>query len=103
MLFAQAPSFPAPPRHSAAKLPDAHSTLTYQIIDAPGHTYGYNVFGDGRLMIHQTSVPGLPGNEGFKTKDDATTVALLGIEKIRKGDMPPTISTNEMKTLHVIK
>ena len=102
MLFAQAPFVPAPPDNSAAKPPDAHATLTYKIIDAPEHTYGYDVFAEGRMMIHQTSVPGLPGNEGFKTKDDATKVALLVIEKIRKGDMPPTISTNEMKTLHVI-
>ena len=101
--FLHRPFFPAPPGNSAAKLPDAHATLTYQIIDAPEHTYGYDVFGDGRLMIHQTSVPALPGNEGFKTKEDATKVALLVIEKIKKGEMPPTISIDEMKTLNVIK
>ena len=103
VLFAQAPSVPAPPGNSAATPPDARATLTYKIIDAPEHTYGYDVFGDRRLMIHQTSVPGLPGNEGFKTKDDATKVALLVIEKIRKGEMPPTISIDEMRTLGVIK
>jgi len=54
-------------------------------------------------MIHQTSVPALPRNEGFKTKEDATTVALLVIEKIKKGEMPPTISIDEMKNLGVIK
>ena len=62
-----------------------------------------DVFADGRLMIHQSSVPALPGNEGFKTKEDATKVALLVIEKIRKGETPPTISIDEMKTLSVIK
>ena len=54
-------------------------------------------------MIHQTSAPALPSNEGFKTKDDATKVALLVIEKIKKGEMPPTISIDEMKKLNVIK
>ena len=39
----------------------------------------------------------------LKTKDDVTKVALLVIEKIRKGEMPPTISIDEMKTLSVIK
>ena len=81
----------------------ANTKLTYKIIDAPKHTYGYDVFADGRLMIHQTSVPALPGNEGFKTKEDATKVALLVIEKIKKGEMPPTISIDEMKKLNVIK
>ena len=77
--------------------------LTFTIIDAPNHTYGYDVFADGRLLIHQTSVPALPGNEGFQTKEEATKVALLVIEKINKGEMPPTISIDEMTKLNVIK
>ena len=54
-------------------------------------------------MIHQTSAPALSGNEGFKTKEDASKVAALAIGKIRKGEMPPTISIDEMKKLKVIK
>jgi len=107
MLFAQAPSAPAQPDSSAAKFPAASAyaniKLTYQIIDAPKHTYGYDLFADGRLVIHQTSAPALPGNEGFKTKKDAAKVALLVIEKIKNGQMPPTISMDEMKQLNVIK
>ena len=91
-----AATFPEPSAYSNTK-------LTYKVIDAPKHTYGYDVFADGRLMIHQTSVPALPGSEGFKTKEDATKVALLVIDKIRKGEMPPTISIDEMKKLNVIK
>ena len=106
ILFAQAPSAPAQSDGSAAKFPAASAyastKLTYNIIDAPKHTYGYEVFSDGLLMIHQTSVPALPGNEGFKTKEDATKVALLVIEKIKKGEMPPTVSIDEMKKLKVI-
>ena len=107
MLFAQAPSAPVQPPGNAAKSPAAsayaNSKLTYKIIDAPKHTWCYDVFADGRLMIHQTSAPALPGDEGFKTKEDAAKVALLVIEKIRKGEMPPTISIDEMKKLNVIK
>jgi hypothetical protein len=107
MLFAQAPSAPAQLDGSATKLPEAsayaNTKLTYKIIDAPKHTYGYDVFADGRLMIHQPGVPALPGNEGFKTKEDASKIALLVIEKIKKGEMPPTISIDEMKKLKVIK
>ena len=107
MLFAQTPSAPAQPAGSAAKFPAAsayaNTKLTYKVIDAPKQTYGYDVFANGRLMIHQASAPALPGNEGFKTKEDATKVALLVIEKIKKGEMPPTISIDEMKKLNVIK
>ncbi len=107
MLFAQAPSALVQPDGTAAKFPKAsayaNTKLTYKIIDAPKHTYCYDVFADGRLMLHQTSVPALPSNEGFKTKEDATKVALLVIDKIKKGEMPPTISIDEMKKLKVIK
>ena len=107
MLLAQAPSAPAQSDSSAAKFPAAsayaNTKLTYKIIDAPKHTYCYDVFSDGRLMIHQTSAPALPGSEGFKTKEDAARVALLVIDKIKKGEMPPTISIDEMKQLNVIQ
>jgi hypothetical protein len=81
----------------------ANAKFTYRIIDAPKNTYGYDVFADGKLMIHQTSVPALPSNEGFRTKEGATKVALLVIEKIKKSEMPPTISIEDMKKLNVIK
>jgi hypothetical protein len=47
---------------------NANTKLTWKIIDAPNHTYGYDVLADGRLIIHQKSIPAMPGNEGFKTK-----------------------------------
>jgi hypothetical protein len=54
-------------------------------------------------MIHQLSIPAMPGNDGFKTKADATKVAQLVIDKIKKGEMPPTVSIEELKKLNVIK
>jgi len=91
----------------AAQFPDgsayANSALTYNIIDALNNTFGYDVFVDGKLMIHQASIPAMPGNEGFKTQDDAAKVAELVMNKIRKGEMPPTVSTKELQDLHVIQ
>ena len=102
-----ATSAPAQSDSTAAKFPAAsayaNTKLTYKVIGAPKHTYCYDVFADGRLMIHQTSAPARPSNEGFKTKEDATKGALLVLHKIKKGEMPPTISTDEMKKLNVIK
>ncbi len=106
-LSAQAQQQPKQPENNAAKFPAAgtyaNTKLTYKIIDAPNHTYCYDVLADGKIMIHQTSAPGLPGNEGFKTKADAEKVAKLVITKIQKGEMPPTVSIEEMKKLKVIK
>lgn len=76
--------------------------LTYKIIPAPNNTFGYDVYANGKLMIHQKSIPALPGNNGFKTKAAAEKVAQLVIQKIKKGEMPPTISIEEMKKLKAI-
>jgi hypothetical protein len=98
MLFAQAPATLLQQNDSVAKFPAATNTkLTYKIIDAPDHTFCYDIYADGKLMIHQTSIPAVPGNEGFKTKADAEKVAQLVIAKIKKGEIPPTISIEEMK------
>src|SRR5438093_13144845 len=107
MLFAQAPLTRTQPDSSAAKFLETscytNAKPTYKIIDAPNNTFCYDVYVDGRLMIHQSSAPGLPGNEGFKTKADAIRVVQLVIDKMRKGEMPPTVSIDEMKKLNVIK
>jgi Domain of unknown function (DUF4907) len=107
-LFAQGPSARTQPDRSVAKFPEAsayvRTKLTYKVVDAPRYTYGYDIFADdGKLLIHQTSIPALPGNDGFQTKEDAIKIALLVIEKIRKGEMPPTISIQEMKQLNALK
>ena len=110
----QQPTPPQPPLSpasqqtgNAAQFPDgsayANSNLTYNIIDAANNTFGYDVLIDGKLIIHQSSIPAMPGNEGFKTKDDAAKVAEMVMYKIRKGEMPPTVSPEEMKELGVIK
>ena len=80
----------------------ANTKLTYEIIDAPNKTFGYDVYADGKSMIHQTSIPAMPGNEGFETKADAEKVAKLVINKIKKGEMPPTVSVEELQQLKVI-
>jgi hypothetical protein len=75
---------------------------TYTIIPAQNKTWGYDIYIEKRLFIHQPGIPGLSGNEGFKTKADAEKVAKLVIGKIKKGEMPPSVTIDEMKKLKVL-
>ena len=106
-VFVHAQQQPTQPENNAVAFPKAgahaNTKLTYKIIDAPNKSFGYDVYADGKFMIHQTSIPAMPGNEGFKTKADAEKVAKLVITKIKKGEMLPTVSIEEMKKLRVIK
>lgn len=80
----------------------SNTKISYKLISAPANTYAYDIYADGKIMIHQTSIPAMQGNEGFKTKAAAEKVAQLVIGKIKKGEMPPTVSIEEMKKLKVI-
>ncbi|MFN8286276.1 MAG: DUF4907 domain-containing protein [Chitinophagales bacterium] len=99
-LFAQTsaggtPSFPSNENLKQAK-------FTYRIITATNNTSCYDILMDGKLFIHQTSIPGMPGNEGFKTKEQAGRVAELVIQKLKNGEMPPTVSEEEMRKLKAL-
>jgi hypothetical protein len=75
----------------------------YIIIRAPHNTYGYDIYDYRHRLIHQPSIPGLPGNDGFKTKADALKVAKLVCDKLKKGEMPPSVSIKELKQLKIIQ
>ena len=93
----------APKAVNSKKISLSHNkNFTYKIIDAPDYTFGYKIYADNQLMIQQASIPGMPGNEGFKTKEKAARVAKLVIAKIKKGKMPPTVTEEEMKKIGVI-
>jgi|APDOM4702015159_1054818.scaffolds.fasta_scaffold08512_1 hypothetical protein len=74
----------------------------FKIIPSINGTWGYDILKGNKLFIHQTSIPAVSGNEGFKTKADAEKVARLVISKLKKGEMPPSLTKEELKNLKVI-
>ena len=57
-------------------------------------------------MIHQVSIPAMPGNNGFANKKVAASVAEPVMQKIKKGEMPPTTSIKELnspKAIHWLR
>ena len=77
-------------------------SLSYKIIEGIDHTYGYEISLNGRILVHQPSIPCLKGTKGFVRKEEARKVAELVIAKIRKGIMPPTVTVQELKTVGVV-
>ena len=80
-----------------------NSKITSTIIVAADSTFGYDIFMEGKLMVHQPSRPGMPGNSGFYKRESAQRVAELVMEKIRKGEMPPTVTAEELQRIENIK
>jgi hypothetical protein len=75
--------------------------LRYVIINNGKTGFGYDILSDDRITIHQSSVPGMQGNKGFITKEDASKVARLVIEKINRSVFPPTITNEDVKALKI--
>lgn len=76
--------------------------LSYKIIPVANNTWGYDIYNDDKLFVHQPSVPAIAGTNGFSSKENAEKVAKKVIEKISQGQNPPTITVIEMKELGVI-
>jgi len=65
-------------------------------------TFGYDIYKNDSVLIHQPSRPGVSGNIGFKTEEDALKVAELVIKKILNNEIPPTITKEELQDLKVL-
>jgi hypothetical protein len=83
--------------------PYAKADITIQILPSANNTFGYDILLYGRPFVHQPNIPGLPGNEGFATKERAQTVAEFVVKKIRNNEMPPTVTIEDLNTMGVLK
>ena len=76
--------------------------INFVIIPTEECTFGYDIYVYDAILIHQPSRPGLLGNTGFATAEDAMKVAELVIKKMRNNEMPPTVTLQELKELEVL-
>lgn len=95
------PAYPALALQAPSQSNSTAPGLTYKVIPAANNSFGYDIFDGRHRLIHQTSIPGIPGNKGFVRKKDAEKVALLVIEKLNKKIMPPSITIREMDSLKI--
>ncbi|MGE5458180.1 MAG: DUF4907 domain-containing protein [Methanococcaceae archaeon] len=76
--------------------------LSFTLIESENNSWGYKIMNDSNLIIIQPNIPCLPGNEGFKTKEQARTVAELVISKIHKGETPPVVTMKDLEELGIL-
>ena len=85
------------------KNPYANAEITIKIIPSAKKTFGYDILLYKKPLVHQPNIPGLPGNDGFTTRERAQTVAEFVVKKIRKNEMPPTVSIEDLNKMGVLK
>lgn len=83
--------------------PSEYSATTFENTDSSGKFlgFGYDVFVGSKRMIHQTTIPGEAGINGFVSAAEAERVARLVITKLESGSGFPTVSRNELDSLKI--
>lgn len=66
------------------------------------HSWGYDVFADGKPLFHQEEMPGKPKGSGFATKEDALKVADFIIGLLNNPVRPATATVKDMEQLHLL-
>lgn len=96
---------PSDPGTTISFLPDTsryqHALITASLFTAINQTWGYDIYVNRVLFIHQPTIPCYAGRNGFASRKDALAVAELVITKIRKGQVPPTVTKAELKALGI--
>ena len=63
--------------------------------------FGYDIFINDSLYVHQPHIPAIQGEKGFASKLDAEKIGNLVIIKIRNGVIPPSITINDLDSLSI--
>ena len=78
------------------------STFRFETIFDPQLGWGYDIYQQDVLKIHQPHIPVIQGLKGFENANDAALVAKKVLEKLDAGMMPPTLTEQELIQLGVI-
>ena len=63
--------------------------------------FGYDIYINEVLFIHQPHIPAIQGVKAFCSKIDAEKVGNLVIKKIQNGNNPPKVSILELDSLQI--
>lgn len=78
-----------------------NATVTFNTFKAASG-WGYDIFINGKLYIHQPNIPAVSGNKGFLKEENAAKIAELVIEKLKNNIFPPSVGLSELESLQVI-
>jgi hypothetical protein len=76
-----------------------HDRFSTRLFRGSSNGWGYDILVDGKLFIHQESVPAYDGDKGFPYKEQAERTARLIINKLKQGETP-VVTTFEIQKIY---
>ncbi|UII32144.1 DUF4907 domain-containing protein [Fulvivirga ulvae] len=70
-----------------------------KIIENNDGSFGYEIWLNGKRKIIQPTIPAIHGHRGFLSELSARKTAELMVNKIESGEMPPSITLEELTQL----
>ena len=64
--------------------------------------WGYDIYRNNKLYIHQPFIPAFSGNNTFSSEEEARKTAELIIIKIQKNIIPPTVTITELDSMGIL-
>ena len=81
--------------------PFNNASLSFETFKTEGKGWGFDVYINGSLFIHQDKIPAPGVVKGYESEDDAVKVAGLIISKIKQNTLPPLISVSELDSIGI--
>jgi hypothetical protein len=77
-----------------------NNKVDYRVIRV-GNGWGYELYNDKKVIIHQEIIPVIEGNSPFLSRKDARKTGKLVLQKLYKGRIP-LITRQELDSLGIV-
>lgn len=77
--------------------------MTSKTIHSDSLGWGYEIYANNTLLIHQTFIPSIQGKQGFVSEDQAKTIAKLVIKKMATSKDLPPITIQELDSCGITR
>ena len=77
--------------------------ITSKTIHSDSIGWGYEIYVNNKMLIHQAFIPAVQGKKGFVSEDQAKTIAQLLIKKMSTSKEFPPITIQELDSCGITR
>lgn len=75
--------------------------FTVETFENAKNEWGYRIMQADQIFINQPHIPAVSGRLGFQNEREAESVGNLVVHKLESGEMPPSVTREELDSLNI--